>query len=1242
MVGTISVPGEPLDNHIVRDGQVLDAEFGTQLDDDGVLRLTIHSRGGGAKSRNSDYNEGLETLLERLAETGARLIDAAVMSKATLQLDWSEKRLVLEDFPYPIDLGAVHDIGQLRNQLGQTQAKVGREPGARGGGNPTKRIQLLLDRDGGWPDNPKTIGDELAQGRASGLVPYYEFREELRERLREDLIGPGEENERITDSPFMQYIAGVLYPLRPDSHTHKLDGEIDVDETDDDKGNVPDPAITLANMRYPPTMGITFAVDPERAKTLSIRISAAMYRPVEVSDDAMEQEEVEPPDVDTHPDDHPGDRPETVVEWQREPIPENSTEINVGTPGDDQGDSELAEGLELYVRVRPPDDNGYISVTAALINRRTAKPGNRDAHCFFQPRIDVSSESAAPFICRPHTRQDLNDEELASYDLLYRHALTFAVGHGCSADWELEHGTERAQRVWSTFLPQYDLPVVQSNPDISSDCLQMKRIAEDDRSDLLVQFNDFCRDYDRWASDLENQLSTLPESNRQTGERHIKDCRKTVDRMRDGVELLGSDDTVWEAFRLANRAMLIQRSRYEWIENGSDAAGPQDDYNHRWYPFQLAFFLLCIKGIANKDSPDRELADLLWFPTGGGKTEAYYGLIAFTVLLRRLRDPKNGGGVTALMRYTMRLLTIDQFQRAALLICALEYIRRSEVGAKQLGREQISIGLWVGRDGTPLMRVEAKKALKSLRQGTELAEGNPVQLHACPWCGQKLDHRNYWFPDGNLKLLVTCSRPECEFSKEGSKGLPLPQFGLPVLLVDQDIYDYRPTLLIATSDKFASLPWREAVRSLFNHGHAEIPPELIVQDELHLISGPLGTMAGLYETVVDFLCTHEGARPKVIASTATIRRAAKQTTNLFQRDVRQFPPPGLDARNSYFAVEAPKDKRGSRLYTGLMAPGTSHSTLIVRTFAALLQAAKDIPAPDEVKDPYWTLVGFFNSLRVLGGARMLVQDDVGDRLAFLAEKYGSEKRDIDTSIELTSREPASRLPEHRAQMGKSLPDDDVLSVILATNMISVGINIERFGLMAVIGQPPSTSEYIQATSRVGRRYPGLILNVFNSSRSRDRSHYENFVGYHNAIYRQVESTSVTPFSPRARDRALHAIAVALARTLFDEFRPNAGAVAVLENEEKLDVIRKIILDRVDAVDPSERTATEAELNRFFDLWKDRAKADPQLVYSMPTQEGIALLGDFEKSGIDRSDPRPTLWSLRDVDLTSKLYLVRDK
>ena len=606
-----------------------------------------------------------------------------------------------------------------------------------------------------------------------------------------------------------------------------------------------------------------------------------------------------------------------------------------------------------------------------------------------------------------------------------------------------------------TFLPRHALRLADSNPDIRSDVLSFRRLTEEPKDELVRELYELFDQYGAWIGEKESMASHLPPDLREIAAEHLALCRTTLDRIRDGILAL-DDPVVWDAFRLANRAMWNQRARADWLRKGKPTLHPDMGGSYEWRPFQLAFILQCLRGIVDPSHPDRGIADLLWFPTGGGKTEAYLGLIAFTVFLRRLRRTP-GDGVTVLMRYTLRLLTIQQFDRAALLIACCEQIRDQD---DRLGSTPISVGLWVGKGGSPNTLAEARTAIDRLRnrvvgRRSESCATSRVPVVRCT--ARSVAVRDC---DRSTENETRCRDASCAF-----RG------GLPVFLVDEDIYRYRPTLIIATADKFATIPWRSDTGALFNRGSESPPPELIVQDELHLISGPLGTLAGLYETAVDFLCTDNGRPPKIVASTATIRRAEHQAKGLFLRQMRQFPPPGLDAQDSWFAVEATPEAKGTRLYGGLMAPGTSPATLMIRTYASLLQSAYEIDESEAARDPYWTLVGYFNSLRVLGGARMQVQDDVTDRLQLIATNGDPRPLEPDSRIELTSRESSGEIPRHLKRMELKHPDEDALDLILATNMISVGVDIDRLGLMVVMGQPQSTSEYIQSTSRVGRQYP---------------------------------------------------------------------------------------------------------------------------------------------------------------------------
>ncbi|WP_375429082.1 hypothetical protein [uncultured Sphingomonas sp.] len=630
--------------------------------------------------------------------------------------------------------------------------------------------------------------------------------------------------------------------------------------------------------------------------------------------------------------------------------------------------------------------------------------------------------------------------------------------------------------------------------------------------------------------------------------------------------------------------------------------------------------------MADKRSADREIADLLFFPTGGGKTEAYLGLAAFTIALRRLGAAGLlGAGTSVIMRYTLRLLTLDQLGRAAGLVCAMELLRTGPDylgadGRSMLGDWPIEIGLWVGSDASP-NRMGGKgdrgddSAVARVRAYTSGRNSRaPAPIKECPWCGTALTPRSFrCVPDDHrpVNLELRCASSACAFT--GDRALP-------VLVVDDAIYRRLPAFLIATVDKFASLPWKGEAGAFFGHvdradgtgfygavepgqgraldgGHRLDPPDLVIQDELHLISGPLGTVAGLYEVAIDRLATREVAgvrvRPKIVASTATVRRARGQILALFDReDTGIFPVPGVDRRDSFFALTKPESVEDpARWYLGLAAAGRGPKLVFLQALVTLLAGAQGLADEGGDADAYLTALCYFNALRELGGARRIVEDEVATRVA----AYGAERRRLEPPdrpfgdrtlaepIELTSRVSTDQVaaakrrleavfgssPSKGGTSGRAEPASkgsapgraEPVDVALATNMISVGLDIERLGLMLVQGQPKTAAEYIQATSRVGRNpvRPGLVIAVLNVHKPRDRMHFEQFGHFHDTFYRAVEATSVTPWSARALDRALAAVVVAIARHLRPELTP-PGAVTALEGspETRAAVVRHLV------------------------------------------------------------------------------------
>ena len=1060
----------------------------------------------------------------------------------------------------------------------------------------------------------------------SHLDTWYDARDHMVDALIADLHGSAEDVE-LSEEPLERFIVGILYPSSGNAAANMIET---ANATPEDGSGTEvdaefDPGISLSHLRYPSTMGVTFGMT-ESTRELHIAVEAARYEPLDDPDAASGEPDTAA--VATRA------KKKRISRWRRVATGPVTIRVDVAHG---MGAQDVAPGLELRVIQRPPR-GGVVIVTAVLINtlERPEKELS-DAYCWFQPLMRITTTGGQLTDRRASIARTGTDPDESSSALLYRSERQLAVGHGVGVTWEEIPG---ADTVTTTFFPRHDVPLAQPDrADVPT--LDMRKLANDDDLQVLEQL---VARYEEWIAEQDSRIIELPAEHQDAALRHLADAREAAGRMRRGIDAITQNVDAGVAFRAMNEVMRQQRMRQEMIRRR--LAEPPLDLPTQWRPFQLAFILMCLDGIVDPDSGDRDIADLLWFPTGGGKTEAYLGLIAFTLIHRRLRgagSDHNGAGVGVIMRYTLRLLTLQQFERATGLICALENWRTDH--SEYSSWEPFSIGLWVGQAATPNNIKDAAAALRKRRSGDEIGDlGDPVQLLRCPWCGKELGIDDYSADKLADRLVVRCPNRPCRFADFD---------GLPVHVIDSDVYRARPSLVIGTVDKFAMLTWRGESGSLFGQGW-DAPPDLIVQDELHLISGPLGTLVGLYETAVDHLATDRasGVRPKLIASTATIRRSADQVRAVFDRDTHQFPPPGLDASDSFFAVDAPADVKGTRRYVGLMAPGSSHATLLVRTYAALLQQAADPTIDDEARDAYWTLLGYFNSLRVLGAAYIQSVDDVRDRIKVVATRRGSPVRQIRDPRELTSRRKSTEIPEELKALESPWGSDTCPDIVLATNMISVGVDVDRLGLMAVMGQPQTAAEYIQATSRVGRRHPGLVLTLFNASRSRDLSHYESFVSYHRSLYRHVEANGATPFAARALDRGLHGMTVALARHLVQGATDDSAVAVPAQSglDEVFDVIRRRVEhvmpealedleESMDLLESEWRAAAESgEVSRYVD-WGRSSQSVKALVRpagGFGSNRESALTEEFPPS----APPWPTLTSLRNVDRESTLRIVR--
>jgi hypothetical protein len=1109
-----------------------------------------------------------------------------------------------------------------------------------------------------------------------------EVRSKLVEALRLDLVGPGitlgNPTEVLTQAPSRWYLTGFLVPLgaKAEQRTDET-AEDDLDQAggggavDED---VPTEKASARPRYFPSSIGASIIV-PAGTKGMRVIVRWGDYqRGKELPEEwaRTPREEVVPIDL-TKATDQP-------------------LEVNVP-----QSDGLVVAYLSRPVGMLAMEADvptGARTVSIFVVNRRREAPDDKRDEAFaFQVQLEIYAD--VEFLRRPDLRgiaSDDWDESVA--DLQYRDDGEYSVGHNVATEAIREDGT-CCKLVRTCWIPDAEVEKVEAadipGVERSMDALGVLK----DGAEAKQKLGPLVDQYREWIKTEAAKVPKSPEKRYKTGQELVLRANVAANRIESGINLLATPDCL-EAFRIANKCMAEAARRRFGVMQGK----PYGEVNPAWRPFQLAFILMNLRSIAEPGCDDREVVDLLFFPTGGGKTEAYLGLAAFTLVLRRLRNPGiTSAGLSVLMRYTLRLLTFEQLSRAATLICALELERQNDV--EKLGDWPFEIGLWVGRAATPnrmgkIGETDQNSArARTIRFLNDDHKPSPIPLEECPWCGTKFSRLSFrLIPNNNhpTDLRVSCINRDCKFGR----GVPLP-----ILAVDEPIYRRLPCFLIATVDKFAALPWTGHVGAFFGrversdkggfYGPCDPlkgnklpvprlqPPDLIIQDELHLISGPLGTMVGLYESALDELCVVEKdgkpVKPKIVASTATVRRAETQIRALFSRNVVDiFPPPGPDRRDSFFAETLPSTERNARLYVGVAAQGRSPKVAMLRVYLALLgagqkwhNAIKKRNVPLTSADPYLTLLGYFNSLRELGGARRLIEDEVRNRL----EGYADRKRKGEVTglfdrrkigyepVELTSRVDTARVSEAKRRLALPFSDDKHVDVGIATNMISVGLDITRLGLMVVFGQPKSSAEYIQATSRVGRDAdrPGLVVTILNVNKPRDRSHYERFAAYHETFYRSVEATSVTPFSPRALDKGLAATLVGLIRQAHRPMTPPLGAMQVLNERTNLDQFVKAIAER--AQDHSKdmqkdepdrlRLKVRGRCNDLLDSWSKEAQ-DYQLhgvgLQYNPQETGGAkpLLYDFlsaELKSLPPTNPKMKFRanrSLRDVEAAVNIWV----
>ena len=1063
-----------------------------------------------------------------------------------------------------------------------------------------------------------------------------EVRELLVNKLEKKLLGPrGGLDEKFNDLPTQRYIVGVLYPSDTKVGPEQEANNSAEGESDEDTIQVND--MSIKDSLRPSSIGLSFAID-ENIENITVEVSWATY----TQEEPKEGQKFG--DFIRH-------------EWNiSKNIVVAKYNVELGKPLYNQDDVD-SKKFELFAKTYEREHghgHGKRYVSIFVVNKENTVKDKAElaTKCIFSPSIIIRSENRV-ILAKERNTIISGDDDLKSLDLLYHDRHEFGTGHGCSVKWD-DIEDNRCGLLETTFLPRYHWSPLSFMDD--SYQFYMKDMSfRRNKEETLTSLKKFLESYGNWISGVfsENEEEKF-EAMQDAFERHNEECKTSLARMKKGIEFLENNDYAFKAFCFMNEAMFLQRvysqasTEYRNDKSKGFKDPATDDRQiiekHRWRPFQIAFIIQALTGLVDPLDADREVVDLLWIPTGGGKTEAYLGLAAFTMAYRRLttkgRPIIDYAGVNVMMRYTLRLLTIQQFQRAASLMCACEIIRSKNKA--NWGELPFMVGLFVGQsttsnrigDKNDYSKFEGNRkdnqnlnstayyALEYWKRKKEKpSSSSPFQLLYCPWCGEELDITCYEIDDKN-HLVTKCKRNECSFKN----------MEIPAITVDENIYSRLPSMLIGTVDKFAMLPFNPRIGMLFGHVNrycpthgflcrtnnhpathkddvqvlpirkALPPPDMIIQDELHLINGPLGSMVGIYETTIDKLCSRKidntVVRPKIIASTATIRRAKEQITSLFARDLKRFPAPGTNISDSFFVREEKNDS-DAKMFVGVFPSGIGQKTVMKHALSSILLDVAELKKrgnPIEEWDDYWTVVSYFNSIRDLGSAKTTIEDDIQNAVR--------SERDI-LLRELTSRMDSKDLPGILAKLSIR-GDKDAIDVLACSNMFSVGVDVQRIGVMVMNNQPKSTSEYIQASGRVGRNKTGLVIVLYNWARPRDQSHYERFYDYHNRIQSHVEAMTVTPFSEGARDRALHAQYVSMLRILCEEPLSRNGEAGNFDSNVRCSSLslefQELIKKRMQIISSDSTNNMESELNKFIDDWvefaEDYSGIDEKLLYEM--------------------------------------------
>ncbi len=1081
---------------------------------------------------------------------------------------------------------------------------------------------------------------------------YQQKRTQLLDWVKKQLTGFDLEDDRLVGvAPLDRFFSGILFPIQQAE-------ELDADDRCDKEQSA---QAARKNIQYKPpsSAGFSFYVTGKEIK-LRVNCQAVCYKKDKERDERGRY---------------------VKNEWTRISLAGQDGEEKQFF-SDRNSEHDVLGGKARLNTLWRSYRNGYI-VTVSLSNKQRNNEQDKQSEKFIKLNEKSLFETALTCFVEkgevanyPSVDRALLSEEEKELELRYKDVHILAVGHGTGVDWYVEN--RNATVIRADFMPSVEVPqVTAKTADADSNILNFKFLSSCDKNrDVIKNLKNFVARYKIWIDKQSIDAKNETKEDQNTAKNIIKKQKIAKERMEEGICLLEDNDKAKVAFSIANKAMLMQMQANEIIKNGKSV----DSSKFAWRPFQLAFILMTLASVVDENNEYRDIVDLIWFPTGGGKTEAYLGLLSFLMIYRRRRYPASHGGTVAIMRYTLRLLTAQQFTRATKVICALELLRQKNPA--MLGTERFSIGLWVGQASSPNTCGQALEHLNKNQLSRFI-------LTNCPWCGASFTKENYAADKDSF--YYKCFNKNCNFGLNDDNILPCNT-------VDQMLYENPPSLLISTVDKFSSLTWDERPGVFFGN-KGNMPPELIIQDELHLIVSELGSVVGLYELGIDVLLQKKKNRPKYVASTATVKNAAAQIQALYGREMQVFPPSGLRYDDSYFAKTVPIDIKPGRMYIGFLANYPSRSRCLSPLTATLLAAPVYLfRDSDSFIDNWWTQVIYHGSLKGVGNSRTLYQESVlkyMNRLILDAMKnsieavkpgFLSNERIQDTEYfskindpeikgivnqyllrrnlsvkTLTSRQTAEENNRVFDQLTKEYDDNSAIDILLATNMISVGLDVARLAVMIINGQPLTTAEYIQASSRVGRSHiPGLVFVNYFKTQARSLSHYENFRSYHESFYRFVEPSSLTPFTYQARKRALHAALVIAMRHGIASLTAKNGAEKFSKDMEEVKNLIESMENRIkDAILPfnSEIVSeeenielkenvkeTSEHLDRLVDEWdqvvKDVKARRGNLDYSRNSNDKSVegLLVDFT----DRAETGKwqTLRSMRNVENNALLRLVR--